>query len=131
MKFVGVIIFVFSMFTAADFTGRYDCLPADIKEDSVVGFTTVASSKGSQTTHPVTVRETLRKMKARCSCGKLVAGRGKPIRFYQLQGCWGNPPADYLEILDQQKKEIEKLKKTYTVIEMTCNPGGLPPQSIL
>ena len=131
MKFAIAIILLFFMFVTPVFTGGYDCLPADIKEDSVVGFTTVESSKGLRSNVAVTVREVLRKIKARCSCGKLVDGEGKPIYFYQLQGCWGNPPADYLEILDHQKKEIEKLRKTYTVIEMTCNPGGLPPQSIL
>jgi hypothetical protein len=36
----------------------------------------------------------------------------------------GNPPADYQEILQRQREELEKLKKQYTVIEMTCNPEG-------
>ena len=69
--------------------------------------------------------EKLIELKARCKSGRLVDAAGKQIYFYRLKGCWGNPPVDYQEILDQQGKELEKLRKRYTVIEMTCNPEGV------
>ena len=86
------------------------------------------SAKGEQKTNKITVGQTLRKLGAECWRGTLVDGRRKPIYFFDLQGCWGNPPADYLEILDQQKEEISKLRKKYTVIEMTCSTGDMQPQ---
>jgi hypothetical protein len=109
----------------------YRCLESGIKEDDVTGFRTVISRTSESRTVKVTVKQALKKMGARCLRGKLVDGKGKQIRFYFLQGCWGNPPADYLETLDRQRKEIGELRKRYTVIEMTCNPGGIPQQSIL
>ncbi len=74
-----------------------------------------------------TVIHRLDKIGARCKSGKLVDPKGKEIRFYRLQGCWGNPPADYLEILEQQKTELTQLKKKFTVIEITCSQSGLMP----
>ncbi len=52
--------------------------------------------------------------------------KNRQIRFYRTQGCWGNPPANYLELMDAQNKAIADLKKKYTLIEMTCNPSGIP-----
>jgi len=74
----------------------------------------------STTGKAITVGQRLKTLKARCSHKKLVDGHGRPIRFYKLEGCWGNPPEGYLEILEAQRKNIERLKKTYTVIEMAC-----------
>jgi hypothetical protein len=71
------------------------------------------------------VKEKLIAIKARCKKGKLVDASGREIRFYKLTGCWGNPPRDYQQILARQTEEIEKLRKRYTVIEMTCNPEGV------
>ena len=121
MRIAGVLIGI-SFLAAVILAQKYPCLPVDVNEDTVVGVATNAK--------PITVGQTLRKLKARCSRGRLVDGRGKAIYFYKLQGCWGNPPADYLEILNNQRKEIRELKKKYTVVEMTCNPGGAPVQSI-
>ena len=87
------------------------------------------SPKGDTFTR-VTVGQTPKKLKARCFRRKLIDGRKREIRFFQLQGCWGNPPEDYLTILDTQKKEIARLKKRYTVIEMTCNSDGTPTRLI-
>ena len=66
----------------------------------------------------------LKQLKARCRKGKLVDAKGKEIRFFRLQGCWGNPPEDYQEILTRQAQELENLRKQYRVIEMTCNESG-------
>jgi hypothetical protein len=106
------------------------CLPSDIKEDSVVKVETNISTDGKKMTKVITVKQILTELKAKCLRGKLLDSKRKTIRFYNLQGCWGNPPANYLEILNQQKKELAILRKKYTVVEMTCNPRGIPPQSI-
>ncbi len=68
----------------------------------------------------VTVKMRLVQLKARCKRGMLVDGKGKQIYFYTLIGCWGNPPADYLDLLEHQAQEIQRLKKRYTVIQISC-----------
>lgn len=105
---------------------RYDCLPPGVKPDTVVSTGEVETPAGSKIERE-TVGERLDKIKAGCRAGKLVDDAGREIRFYRLQGCWGNPPPDYREILENQEEELRELKKKYTVIELTCNPsGGLP-----
>lgn len=126
--FIAVLVGLLGICSMAQ---SYECLPSDVREDDVVDFKTVSLPNGVERRDKVTVKQTLKKIGARCVAGKLVDDKGKQIRFYFLQGCWGNPPADYQEILDRQSKEIERLKKNCTVIEMTCNPSGLPRQSIL
>lgn len=92
------------------------CLPADIKLDDIADAN-------------ITVEQKLNALKAICnSANKLVDATGKQITFYHLTGCWGNPPSNYLELLQKQQDEINKLKEQYTVIEMTCNPSGIPIQ---
>jgi hypothetical protein len=97
------------------------CLPKDIKPADVVSAQMKTPGREGR---KVTVEEKLKEMKARCKRGKLVDATGKEIRFYRLTGCWGNPPADYQEILNRQNSELESLRKRYRVIEMTCNPSG-------
>ena len=109
----------------------YPCLPAEVKASDIASVTTLTSKTGKTYSQKITVKQTLQKLRARCLRGKLVDSKGREIRFYFVQGCWGNPPADYLEILDRQRREIKRLKKLFTVVEMTCNPGGVPPQSIV
>ena len=95
------------------------CLPAARKLTDVV-------SAGAGGANAITVEQTLNNLGATCTAdGKLVDRTGKEIRFYQLTGCWGNPPENYLDILKKQADEIAQLKQQYTVIEMTCNPRGL------
>ena len=72
----------------------------------------------------VTVAEKLKDLKARCRKHKLFDGKGREIRFYQLIGCWGNPPEDYQQQLARQATELTKLRKRYRVIDLTCNPSG-------
>jgi len=98
------------------------CLPPGISATDVVSAQLV---KSSNTVKKTTVAQKLIELKARCKSGKLVDAAGKQIYFYRLTGCWGNPPADHQEILEQQDKELAKLRKRYTVIEMTCNPEGV------
>jgi len=100
----------------------YPCLPKGIENTDIVS--APVARPGRNAAGKVTVEQKLKEIKARCRRGKLVDASGKEIYFYRLQGCWGNPPADYREILNQQKSELEKLRKRYRVIEMTCNPTG-------
>jgi hypothetical protein len=97
------------------------CLPADMKATEVIAIETKNSKAGDVVTKKITVKDQLNEIKARCQKGKLVDGSGREIRFYRLAGCWGNPPADYLEILERQQNEINELKKHYRVIEIPCN----------
>lgn len=99
------------------------CLPAGIQPADVVSARTTGN-KGKVIT--VTVTEKLTELKARCRKQKLVDGKGREIHFYQLIGCWGNPPEDYQQQLERQAKELARLRKRYRVIEMTCNAGGDP-----
>jgi len=101
------------------------CLPKGIQAKDVVSYRGPKSflQKGRQV---LTVEEKLASLKAHCKRGKLVDGSGRQIHFFRLQGCWGNPPADYQEILEKQNRELIRLRRQYTVIEMTCNPSGEP-----
>jgi hypothetical protein len=103
------------------------CLPEGTKLTDVVSATIARPGAGPASAKKTTVEQKLLELKARCKKGKLVDASDREIRFYRLVGCWGNPPADYQEILARQTEEIEKLKKKYTVIEMTCNPDGTQP----
>src|SRR5258706_8259811 len=105
----------------------YGCTPSDIKMDTVVAAERVPDGLAQGRIEKVTVRQTLSKMHARCSGSRLVDRAGREIRFYRLQGCWGNPPADYAEILQRQSEELDKLKKQFTVVEIACNTSGYSP----
>ena len=107
--------------TAVDATDSFlACLPEGIHPDEVVSVQQAKSGK-SDLARKLTVREALTRVKARCKNGKLLDGAGKEIRIVRLIGCWGNPPEDYQEQLERQGKEIERLKKKYTVIEIPCS----------
>src|SRR5262245_42143852 len=84
------------------------CLPAGITASDVVSARFVRSRN---TIEKTTVEQKLIEIKAKCKSGKIVDSKGKEIRFFRLQGCWGNPPVDYQEILEEQNKQLEKLKK--------------------
>ena len=99
------------------------CLPEYVKPTDVVSTRLVQTDGG---TLKITVEQKLAELKASCKNGKLVDGTGAEIYFYKLTGCWGNPPRNYQEILERQEAELAILRKQYTVIEMTCNPSGLP-----
>lgn len=92
----------------------FACLPKDVHGDEIVSY----GWKGAK---GVTVREKLGALKARCRNGKLVDTGGREIRFFRMS-CWGNPPPDYLEIQQREKKELARLKKRSTVVVLECNP---------
>ena len=99
------------------------CLPAGVKRTDIVSAQWL---KPTNEVKRISVEEKLDEIKARCKNGKLVDAAGKEVYFFRLTGCWGNPPVDYQEILRHQEEQLDKLKKRYTVIEMTCNPDGVP-----
>lgn len=84
----------------------------------------VATNVSNAQARRVTVKQQLARLKARCRNNRLVDSKNREIKFYRLQGCWGNAPADYQEILDKQRRELVEMKKKFTVIEISCNPSG-------
>src|SRR5258705_5201527 len=79
------------------------CMPPGIQATDVVS-SQAAKPGGKVVT--VSVAQKLKALRARCRKGKLVDARGTEIRFYQLIGCWGNPPDDYQEQLERHSKEL-------------------------
>ena len=108
--------------------GLEGCLPQDIKLTDTVSAKIISANASGKVMKRLTVKEKLTALKARCKKGRLVDRRGRRIYFYRLTGCWGNPPANYKEILERQSKELSKLKKRYTVVEMSCNTFGVEIQ---
>ncbi|HKR59276.1 MAG TPA: hypothetical protein VJS64_06040 [Pyrinomonadaceae bacterium] len=98
------------------------CLPADIDADEVIAVEPAAQGRQAK---QVTVKSRLNQLGARCRAKRLVDSKGRQIHFYRLTGCWGNPPENYEEILNNQQQELERLRRRYRVIEITCNPGGV------
>jgi len=93
---------------------QYPCLPKNIdRKWQILG--------ESDDVKAMTVEEKLSKLKAHCKKGKLVDQNGKEIRFVELIGCWGNPPADYQEQLDRQQNEVKELSEKFTVIQIPCS----------
>lgn len=121
----GVVCFVFLLgwLVPASAQSWKRCLPTDVRADEVAS---VRQSASGGAAGRVTVAQKLRQLKARCRAGKLSDARGRPIRFYRLTGCWGYPPPDYQEILRRQQQELDALRRRYTVVEITCNPSGVP-----
>lgn len=69
--------------------------------------------------------DVLKKLKARCTRGTLKDKKNKTVRLVRREGCWGNPPADYQEILQAQSTAIAELRKKYTVIEVGCQADAM------
>ena len=125
MKFAPAVISL-ALTVAVDLCAEtVQCLPESVKPTDVVS-TTLVQTDGGTLVEKITVEQKLAELKANCNSGKLVDGAGTEIYFYKLTGCWGNPPRNYQEILKRQEAELAILRKQYTVIEMTCNPSGLP-----
>ena len=125
MKFAPAVISL-ALTVAVDLCAEtVQCLPEYVKPGDVVS-TRLVQTDGGTLGEKITVEQKLTELKANCKNGKLVDGAGTEIYFYKLTGCWGNPPRNYQEILERQEAELAILRKQYTVIEMTCNPSGLP-----
>lgn len=91
----------------------YPRLPPDVKAEELIK-------------RDISVNQAVKKLKTKCYKGRLVDSKRRTVRFYRLQGCWGNPPQDYLEIMEAQRLEIASLRKKYTVIEISCGLYGMP-----
>ncbi|PWU24947.1 MAG: hypothetical protein C5B48_03820 [Candidatus Rokuibacteriota bacterium] len=102
------------------------CLPEGVNPTDVVSVRAGKPELRSGELPAVTVEDTLKAIGARCRRGKLVDPKGTEITFFRLSGCWGNPPADYRDILEQQTRDLARLRQKYRVVEMTCNPTGEP-----
>ncbi|MEP6810456.1 MAG: hypothetical protein ABI992_09450 [Chthoniobacterales bacterium] len=102
------------------------CLPRGIQLSQTAETAIISGMNGaSDRRQPVTVEEKLRLLGATCAAeNKLIDSHGRSIVFFHLQGCWGNPPPDYREILGQQRRQLETLRASNSVIEITCNPSG-------
>jgi hypothetical protein len=125
VKFASVVISL-ALSVAVDlYAETVQCLPEAVKPTDVVS-TRLVQADGATLVEKITVEQKLTELKANCKNGKLVDGAGTEIHFYKLTGCWGNPPRNYQEILGRQEAELAILRKQYTVIEITCNPSGLP-----
>jgi hypothetical protein len=117
------LIFLLCVCVSAKAQSRWQgCLPSDVKPDEVIG---IEQARIGSIVRQITVKQNLNQLKARCRGRKLIDQKGRQIYFYRLAGCWGNPPADYLEILERQRNELKKLKRRYTVVEISCNPTAL------
>lgn len=92
---------------------RFDCLPEDVQSNDIVTY-------GKTTNANVTVEKRLIEIKAQCRNRKLVDAKRREIKFFR-PSCWGNPPADYLEIQQREKAELQKLKRAFTVIVFGCD----------
>ena len=69
-----------------------------------------------------TVNDELRALKAVClgKKGLLISLKtGRRIYFFH-PSCWGNPPADYLEIVKREQAQLTKMQRVGTVIVFTC-----------
>src|ERR1044072_1778277 len=102
--------------------GFEGCVPDEVDLSTAI-VNEVQTTNSKAVVKEITVRQRLTQLKARCKKGKLVDGKGQPIYLYPVVGCWGNPPQDYLEILKNQEEEIQRLKKKYTVIQISCAQG--------
>jgi hypothetical protein len=99
------------------------CLPNNIKADSIVSAVMVSNNQIKKTT----VQQTLKAMSARCQGKQLVDGTGRKVTFFQQIGCGGAPPSpQMIQEMANSRANLVKLKKTFRVVEMTCNPGGIP-----
>ena len=120
----GVALMCLGLDGNANKNKSWTCLPDGINATDIVSTREVQSTKGRRESRRISVEQTLKDLKARCRRGKLVDASGTEIRFYKLVGCFGHPSDDDREVLDRQQRELAKLRKSYRVIEMTCNPSG-------
>lgn len=102
------------------------CLPDGIDPTDVVSTEAQRPGLLPGDVRTITVRDKLKELGARCRSGTLVDASDQEIYFFRLVGCWGNPPAGYREMLQQQDRDLARLRARYRVIEMTCNPSGGP-----
>lgn len=122
LRLTCILLLIAGASVAAQGRARWQgCLPPDVDAAEVIG---VEPSSAGRAPKKITVTTKLNQIGARCRGTRLVDAKGKQIHFYRLTGCWGNPPENYQEILDNQQKELAQLRRRYRVIEISCNPSG-------
>jgi hypothetical protein len=123
LRLIGILVLVAGAGVVSEAKPRWQgCLPSDLNASDVIG--TEPEVMG-QRVKQLTVASKLNQLKARCVGKRLVDAKGKQIQFFRLVGCWGNPPENYEEILNNQQQELAKLRRRYRVIEISCNTSGV------
>lgn len=123
LRLLCALLIVAGASVAAQARSRWQaCLPADVDAAEVIG---AEPSSAGGNAKKITVTSKLNQIGARCRAKRLVDAKGKQIHFYRLTGCWGNPPENYQEILENQQQELARLRRRYRVIEISCNPSGV------
>ena len=126
LRILSLMFLVCGLCVAAQAQSRWQrCLPQDLEADVVISTEPATRTRAAR---PITVKDKLRQLGARCRGRRLVDKKGKQIRFHRLVGCWGNPPANYLEIMEDQRQELARLRRRYRVVEISCNPSGVMVQ---
>lgn len=98
-------------------TEQFACLPEGFMLTDIVAYRNGQNGKEEN----LTIKDKLLELKAECRAGKLIDTNKKEIKFFRL-ACFGNPPADYEEIMQKQQEELRRLEQQYTVIILECNP---------
>ena len=96
---------------------QFACLPEGFTLMDIVAYRNGQNGKEVN----LTIKDKLLELKAECRAGKLIDPKKKEIKFFRL-ACFGNPPADYEEIMQKQQEELRQLQQQYTVIILECNP---------
>lgn len=120
-----ILMFWTPAMTCAKTDNFSSCLPKEVQLKLIVQEETPSASN-KKPSKPPTIEQKLRQLQAKCKDGKLVDQHGKEIRFFYLIGCWGNPPEDYQQQLDEQAKKLKSLKEKYTVLEIPCAQDAGP-----
>ena len=115
-----ILMFWTPVMTCAKTDHFRQCLPKDVQPKMVIQEEATTTSSDRKPSKPLSIEQKLDQLKAKCKDGKLVDQHDKEIRFLHLLGCWGNPPEDYQQQLDEQARKLQELKKKYTVIEVPC-----------
>jgi len=73
-----------------------------------------------------TVDNALKSVSAYCSADILYAQNKQKILLYRLGGCSGESPEQIKTLIADQAVALTKLKQSYWVLEVACNPHVLP-----
>src|SRR5689334_18202204 len=88
---------------------QFACLPEGFTLTDIVAYRNGQNGKEEN----LTIKDKLLELKAECRAGKLIGTNKKVIKFLRL-ACFGNPPADYEEIMQKQQEELHHLQQQYT-----------------
>ena len=93
-----------------------------IKSNSHVSLTDVASYDNNRKPAKK-ISEKLGELGAYCAKDKgIVDKNGRAVYIFYPRTCWGNPPLNYQEQIQNERNLLEKLEKSYTLIPIQCDP---------